>query len=161
MKANKYMDGGIGPKGRKGKGAGKATSEYEKQRELKRKEAEERAQTVRAQRAYSSAQRAEAMGESERAQRIREAATTRGIPVSSAQSGMMGVAGPGASIEASIARRPKGVSQGVEMKRTPLPQVSGSDKAAEISKKVGLYTMEDAKKRGIKLKYGGKMKKMK
>lgn len=153
MKA-KYADGGKTKKVRSG-----ASAEYKAKGEALKKKQEEKAQSLRAQRAYNSAQRAEAMGESARAQRIREAATTRGIPVSSAQSGMMGSSATGANTEAQLRARKPGVSQGVFVPGKPAATVSGADRAAAIGKGVGLYTMEDAKKRGIKLKYGGKMKK--
>lgn len=150
MKTKKYADGGVNPK-RTRKVRSGASEEYKAKRESIKKKQEEKAMALRAQRVYNAAQRAEAMGESARAQRIREAATTRGIPVSSAQSGMMGSSATGSNLESQLKIRKSGVSKGVFVPNKLAAAISGSDRAAAISKAVGLYTMRDAKKRGIKL----------
>jgi hypothetical protein len=154
MKARKYAQGGpIGPKG-KGQAKDKKSA-YELNREKTRKEREEKAQTLRAQGVYNRAASAEAMGETERARRIEENATGRGIPTSSAQTRTMGVAGPGASAEAAVKRRTSGVGTFESKAEMPAAGASAEDRAAKISREVGEYTMSDARKRGIKLKNGG------
>ena len=56
-----------------------------------------------------------------------------------------------------IATEPKRPTQGGPS--TAARVAMGAERAGAISRAGGAYTMEDAKKRGIKLKYGGKMKK--
>ena len=160
MKARKYAQGGpIGPKG-KGQAKDKKSA-YEINKEKTREKQMEKAQALRAQGVYNRAASAEAMGETSRARRIEENATGRGIPTSSAQTKSMGVSGPGVSSEASLKRRTEGVRTFESKADMPAKGVSAEDRAANISKEAGEYTMSDARKRGIKLKSGGMIPRMK
>jgi hypothetical protein len=159
MKAKKFDKGGK--VGRRRVEAKKMSAEYEENREKSRKEAEERAKAIQYQRAYNSAARADERGEHERAQRIRENATSRGINVSAAQSSGMGVTGPGVDLNKSIQRQPKGTSTTGSSSAARPTGVSDADKSAALSRKLGEALMAENKKKGIKLQFGGKIKKMK
>jgi hypothetical protein len=159
MKAKKFDKGGK--VGRRRAEVKKMSAGYEENREKFRKEAEERAKTIQYQRAYNSAARADGMGEYGRGRRIRENATSKGINVSSAQSSGMGVTGPGVDLNKSIQRRPKGTSITVSSSAARPTRVSDSVRDDALSRKLGEALMAENKKKGIKLQFGGKIKKMK
>ena len=159
MKAKKFDKGGK--VGRRRVEVTKMSAGYEENREESRKKAEEKAKAEKYQRAYNSAAKADKRGEHERAQRIRENATTKGINVSAAQSSGMGVTGPGVDLNKSIQRQPKGTSTTVSSSATSPTRVSDADKSAALSRELGEASMAENKKKGIKLQFGGKIKKMK
>lgn len=166
MKVKRYADGGVGPGGRRKKVAKQPSAEYQAKREESRQAQKEKAQAVRAQGVYNRAASARAAGETERAGRIEskgfvDPVTGARQPVSAAQTATMGVSGAGASSEAAIKRRPTGVQSFPAPAAKPAAGMSAEDRAARISREVGQYTMDEARKKGLKLMYGGKMKKMK
>lgn len=177
MKARKYEGGGpIGPKG---KGASKgASSAYEANRIKKQKEQEENANVVRRQNAINRANRQLANPNAYETSQQRASSPTyksvsgERVGISSAEragasQGLVGSRTPESakrvykaetatpSNETTAPKPAPARKPGELSEETKKAVASGESRSREIGKSQGEYTMEDAKKRGIKMKYGG------
>jgi hypothetical protein len=182
MNVKKYQAGGIGPKKKDIKGKGSAA--YEKRREESRTQMEADANVVRRQMAINKANRQLQDPKGYETTQGRASSPTyktvsgekRGISSaerSGASKGTVGSMTPQAAKRSEAAMKKPAAT--ATPKATPAParksgELSPATKAAieagkgrgsAIGKAAGEYTLEEARKRGLTLKYGGMVPKKK
>lgn len=182
MKVKKYQAGGIGPK--KAAAKGKTSAAYEKRRQESREQSEANANLVRRQMAINKANRMLEQPEAYATSQQRAASPTYKT-VSGQKQGISSAERAGASkgtvgsMTPEAAKRSEAAMKKPATTAAPKAQVAparkpgelspatkaaieaGKGKGAAIGKAAGEYTMEDARKRGLNLKYGGMIPKKK
>ena len=182
MNVKKYQAGGIGPKKKAAKG--QTSAAYEKRRQESREQQEANANLVRRQMKINQANKMMANPSAYETSLGRASSPTyktvsgekRGI--SSAEragvsKGTVGSMTPEAAKRSEAAMKKPATTAAPKAEASPARKAgelspatkaaieAGKGRGAAIGKSVGEYTLEDARKRGMNLKYGGMIPKKK
>jgi hypothetical protein len=182
MNVKKYQAGGIGPKKKAAKG--QTSAAYEKRRQESREQQEANANLVRRQMAINKANRMmEKPDVYETSQQRASSPTYKTVSgekrgISSAEragvsKGTVGSMTPEAAKRSEAAMKKPATTAAPKAQAAPARKAgelspatkaaieAGKGRGAAIGKSVGEYTLEDARKRGMNLKYGGMIPKKK
>ena len=182
MNVKKYQAGGVGPKKKAAKG--QTSSAYEKRRQESREQQEANANLVRRQMAINKANRMmEKPDVYETSQQRASSPTYKTVSgekrgISSAEragvsKGTVGSMTPEAAKRSEAAMKKPATTAAPKAQAAPARKAgelspatkaaieAGKGRGAAIGKQVGEATLEDARKRGMKLKYGGMIPKKK